>query len=406
MSVVFLFWGLLGSALGFNFAFQRFYFICQPSEVLIFAGTSSQNGTKGYRLVKGGSAIRLPLLEKKYQMELTNMIIDLQVKDAYSKGGIPLTVEGVANIKIAGTVPTIYNAVERLLGKSRKEIEKMAKETLEGNLRGVLASLTPEQANGDQIAFAKTLLEEAEADLETLGLILDSLQIQRITDDVSYLDSIGRKQQAELIQDARIAEATNRADSLIQAAVNERETALRQMKRDEEIAKIEASMRVRDAETKRVAMVAEVESVAGAQIVKAEAEVNVYQELIKQVELQLQAEIVIPAQADCEEAYAMAKAEAAKIIETGKSQTYGTMKLAESWKGAGESAREIFLLQKLDTLLKLIGDSVPEVEIQNIRVINAQGENTPLKVANFLDQLKETSGIDVKNLLAMGRSPH
>lgn len=405
MSVVFLFLGLLGSALGFNLAFQRFYFICQPSEVLIFAGTSSQNKTKGYRLVKGGSGIRLPLLEKKYQMELTNMIIDLQVRDAYSKGGIPLTVEGVANIKIAGTVPTIYNAIERLLGKSRKEIEKMAKETLEGNLRGVLASLTPEQANGDQIAFAKTLLEEAEADLETLGLILDSLQIQRITDDVSYLDSIGRKQQAELIRDARIAEATNRADSLIQAAVNERETALRQLKRDEEIAKIEASMRVRDAETKRVAMVAEVESVAGAQIVKAEAEVNVYQELIKQVELQLQAEIVIPAQADCEEAYAMAKAEAAKIIETGKSQTYGTMKLAESWKGAGESAREIFLLQKLDTLLKLIGDSVPEVEIQNIRVINAQGENTPLKVANFLDQLKETSGIDVKNLLALGRSP-
>ena len=69
-------------------------------------------------------------------MDLTNMIIDLRVSNAYSKGGIPLQVEGVANIKIAGEEPTIHNAIERLLGKSRKEIEQIAKETLEGNLKG------------------------------------------------------------------------------------------------------------------------------------------------------------------------------------------------------------------------------------------------------------------------------
>ena len=165
------------------------------------------------------------------------MIIDLKVVGAYSKGGIPLTVTGVANIKIAGTEPTIHNAIERLLGKSRKQIEKLAKETLEGNLRGVLASLTPEEANGDQIAFARSLLEEAEEDLQKLGLMLDSLQIQTISDDVNYLDSIGRKQQAELIRDARIAEAKAKAESIIQASANERETALRELTRDEEIAK-------------------------------------------------------------------------------------------------------------------------------------------------------------------------
>ena len=112
-------------------------------------------GGWGYRLVKGGSSIRLPLLERALRMDLTNMIIELHVVNAYSKGGIPLKVDGVANIKIAGEEPTIHNAIERLLGKSRKQIEQMAKETLEGNLRGVLASLTPEQVNEDKIAFAK-----------------------------------------------------------------------------------------------------------------------------------------------------------------------------------------------------------------------------------------------------------
>ena len=139
----------LGTGAGF-FVIRNFYYICQPSEVLIFAGSRTRlqdDREVGYRLVKGGSSLQTPLLERAFRMDLTNMIIDLRVVNAYSKGGIPLTVEGVANIKIAGTEPTIHNAIERLLGKSRKEIEQLAKETLEGNLRGVLASLTPEQAN-------------------------------------------------------------------------------------------------------------------------------------------------------------------------------------------------------------------------------------------------------------------
>ncbi|MEL6327687.1 MAG: flotillin family protein, partial [Cyanobacteria bacterium J06626_23] len=152
---------------------RNLYYICQPNEVLIFAGSTRKVGQKkvGYRLVKGGSSIRTPLLEKVMRMDLTNMIIELRVSNAYSKGGIPLKVDGVANIKIAGEEPAIHNAIERLLGKSRKEIEKIAKETLEGNLRGVLASLTPEQVNEDKIAFAKSLLDEAEEDLEKLGLV-------------------------------------------------------------------------------------------------------------------------------------------------------------------------------------------------------------------------------------------
>ena len=177
---------------------RNLYYICQPNEVLIFAGAQQRLGQKtiGYRLVKGGSSIRKPLVEKVLRMDLTNMIIELKVTNAYSKGGIPLQVDGVANIKVAGEEPTIHNAIERLLGKNRKEIERIAKETLEGNLRGVLASLTPEQVNEDKIAFAKSLLDEAEEDLQQLGLVLDTLQIQNISDNVRYLDSIGRKQQA------------------------------------------------------------------------------------------------------------------------------------------------------------------------------------------------------------------
>ena len=72
---------------------KKLYYICQPSEALIFAGlrrTTGSGQTVGYRTVRGGSALRIPLLEEVMRLDLSNMIIDLQVESAYSRGGIPL----------------------------------------------------------------------------------------------------------------------------------------------------------------------------------------------------------------------------------------------------------------------------------------------------------------------------
>ncbi|HHP7231594.1 MAG TPA: flotillin family protein [Xenococcaceae cyanobacterium] len=390
----------LGSGAGW-FVIRNLYYICQPSEILIFAGTKTQSSDGkevGYRLVKGGSSIRIPMLEEAFKMDLTNMIIDLKVSNAYSKGGIPLQVEGVANIKIAGEEPTIHHAIERLLGKSRKEIELLAKQTLEGNLRGVLASLTPEQVNEDKIAFAKSLLEEAEDDLEKLGLVLDNLQIQNISDDVHYLNSIGRQQQAELLRDARIAEAQAQAESAIKNSENKKVTSLRQIGRDLAIAKAQAEGRIRDAITKREALVAEVEAEVVAQLAKAEAEVSVQTERIKQVQQQLQADIVAPAEAACKQAIAKAQGDAASIIEDGKAQAIGTQRLAESWKAAGTDAREIFLFQKLEVLVKMMAAGVPEVAVETITVVDGKKGNQAIQIASFLEQLRQTTRIDVSEI--------
>ncbi len=391
---------LVAAGLG-SFSIKSLYYICQPNEVLIFAGSSRKmgNGKVGYRLVKGGSSIRAPLLEKVMRMNLTNMIIELKVSNAYSKGGIPLHVSGVANIKIAGEEPTIHNAIERLLGKPRKEIETMAKETLEGNLRGVLASLTPEQVNEDKIAFAKSLLDEAEEDLEKLGLVLDTLQIQNISDDVLYLDSIGRKQQADLQRDARIAEAEAKAESEVQTAENEKITKVRRLERDIGIAQAAAEQRTQDALTMRAAVIAEAEAEIAAELARIQADVPVQQERIKQVMEQLKADVIAPAEADCKRAIAQAKGNASTIIEEGKAQAEGTRSLAESWVAAGDSARDIFLLQKLEGLLKTLTATVPDVAVQNVTVIDTQSGNLATQAAAFMTQLKQTSGVDLASAI-------
>src|SRR5687767_9864843 len=122
----------------------RLIYICPPNEVLIFSGghrtISDEDGRLvGYRVIQGGRGIRLPLFERVDRMDLSNMIIDLRVAGAYSKGGIPLNVQGVANVKISSQKSQLANAIERFLGRPREDIMAVARETLEGNLRGVLA---------------------------------------------------------------------------------------------------------------------------------------------------------------------------------------------------------------------------------------------------------------------------
>ncbi|NEP43556.1 MAG: flotillin family protein, partial [Okeania sp. SIO2H7] len=92
---------------------------------------------------------------------------------------------------------------------------------------------------------------------------------------------------------------------------------------------------------------------------------------------------------------ARAKGNAAAIVEQGKAEAEGIKSLAESWKAAGPNAREIFLYQKLEQLLQTLVSTVPEVEVDNVTVINSQGGSNATKMAGFLEELRQTTGIDV-----------
>src|SRR4030095_12052447 len=183
-------------------------------------------------------------------MDLRTIPVNINVVGAYSQGGIALNVHAVANVKVSSQPVALKNAIERFLGRDPEEIRRVAKETLEGHLRGVLATLTPEEVNEDRLKFANALVEEAEADFLKLGLTLHTLKILNVSDEVRYLDSIGRQQIAAVIRDAEIAETTavsdakqveasahQRGEVAVQQArttVIQRENALRQLKAEME----------------------------------------------------------------------------------------------------------------------------------------------------------------------------
>jgi len=184
--------------------------ICPPNEVLIFSGRRkklSDGSSRGFRTVLGGRGMRIPIIETVSRMSVNIMEVPIAIRGAYSKGGIALNVDAIANVKISSDPVVIGNAIERFLGRDPNEIRRVAKETLEGHLRGVLAKLTPEEINEDRLKFADELSSESEQDLKKLGIHLDTFKIQHVSDDKHYLDSIGREAIANVIRDAEMAES-------------------------------------------------------------------------------------------------------------------------------------------------------------------------------------------------------
>ncbi|MCA9602187.1 MAG: flotillin family protein, partial [Myxococcales bacterium] len=326
------------------------------------------------------------------------------------KGGIPLNVDAVANLKIASTEPTIGNAIARFLDKDRGEIIRVAKETLEGNLRGVLAALTPEEVNQDRVKFQQSLMHEAEADLNKLGLVLDTLKIQNVSDDKGYLDSIGRRQTAELLKRSRIAEADNRALSAERDAENLETKETARIQADMEMLRAEAQRRVIDAQTKKVAMIAEQEGEVRALIARYEAELDVQKARIEQTRHKLDAERLKPAEARKAQLIEAARAGAAPIIEEGKATAASLRQMSDAWRDAGPDAGRIFVAQKLGVLIKEMLSTVQPKPIQKVTVIDAtlSGDGTKgnpaVRAAVLSEQVKETLGVDVPALLR-GLSP-
>jgi flotillin len=238
---------------------SRLIVIVPPNMAAIITGRKrlvDEGGTVGYRTVMGGRTMRIPLIERVHWLQLSTIPLELSVEDAYSKGNIPLGVKAVANVKIASAPELVFNnAVERLLGKNIAQIEGLARETLTGNLRGVLAKLTPEEVNEDRLNFAKHLSEEADHDLKKLGLQLDVLKIQHVTDRVGYLQAIGEKRTAEALRDAEIAKA---------AAIAETRQKQAESKMLAEVAQAEneAETKQRQAGARRLAEIAEAEAEA------------------------------------------------------------------------------------------------------------------------------------------------
>jgi flotillin len=163
----------------------------------------------GQKVILGGGTFVIPFVQKLATLDLSSRRISVQIRGAVSGQGIKLNVEGVAIVKVGGNADQIRLAAQRFLSQ-QQDVESFTQEVLAGALRSIVGGLTVEQIIRDRAAFAQRVADESENSLTGQGLILDTFQIQDVTDDGSYLADLGRPEAARISQAARIAEANAR----------------------------------------------------------------------------------------------------------------------------------------------------------------------------------------------------
>ena len=192
-----------------------------PNQVLIVSGrkhTLEDGSSVGFRIVKGGGTFVLPIFEKVDILSLELLTIDVQTPEVYTSKGVPVKVDGVAQIKVKGDDVSIRTSAEQFLGKATDEIRNIATQTLEGHLRAILGTMTVEEIYQNRDAFASKVQEVAAGDMANMGLTIVSFTIRDIRDTQGYLDALGKPRIAQVKRDAQIAQAEADRDAMIKSS--------------------------------------------------------------------------------------------------------------------------------------------------------------------------------------------
>lgn len=384
--------------------------ICQPNEVVIISGRRRKlpDGTEvGYRIIKGGRGFKMPIIESVRRLSLSTMPIEIRITKALTKGIIPINVDGRANVKVAGSeTDGLSNAIERFLGKNLNEIAQVAKETIEGSLRGVLATVTPEEANSQRVEVAEQVAQQARVDLHKLGLVLDFVKIQNISDDQGYLEAIGRKKNAEVLKNARIAEATAEAEARMVTAEQKRKGSVAESEAEMVIEESENKLKVYRANLAAETNRAEQRAKVAGEITRAEEERRLEEARIERNRKKHEADTVVPAEAERIAAELKARGESAKILEDGRATAEAIRMMQAQWEDG--NTRELFMIRMLPELLEKVTKVVADnLHIERVTVLDTgNGNGLPAYVKNLtssaivmLEQLKNATGVDVASLL-------
>jgi len=280
----------------------------------------------------------------------------------------------------------------------------------------VLATLTPEELNEDRLKFARQLEASAGPDLEKLGLELDVLKIQHVSDDRNYLESIGRQRIAEILRTAEVAEsdASRTAEQAEAAARARGEVAMTNaqaavQRKQNELRQIKAEV---DAEARSE----EVRAEAAGQQARAEADLELQKIRGDLEQLRLEAEVRIPAEVEQQVRELFAAGQAATIAADGDAMAASLAEVAAAWRDSGGRAMDMFVLQHLDQIFGDVATAAGRMKVREVNLIDggdgktipAYASSYPATMAALLEQVTRTLGVDIAKVItgssANGRS--
>ena len=336
-----------------------------PNHALIVSGGSAQP-----KLKVGGRMFVLPILQKAQIISLEVMTLQVNTARVYTKEGVSVSVDGVAQVKVGRSEEAIRTAAEQFLGKTATQIAEVALQTLEGQQRAILGTMTVEDIYRDRVAFAEQVRDVAATDMTNMGLEIVSFSIRDIQDEQGYLEALGVRRTAEVKRDAAIGEAQAERDAGIkeagadqqrQAARFEADTSIAESERDFQTQKAAYDQQVnaRRAEAELAYALQEAKTrqqIRGEElqieVVERQKQIEVQQQEIVRRERELDATIRRPAEAERDQLELIAEGNRRRIRVESEAERYKLETVAE-----GERSRIIAEAQAGAESIRLRGQA-------------------------------------------------
>jgi flotillin len=217
-----------------------------PHEALIIYGL------RGTRIVKGGGTIIYPMIEQCRELSLELMSFDVAPQQSlYTKQGVAVTIEAVAQIKVKSDPESIRTAAEQFLTKRPEQREGLIRLVMEGHLRGIIGQLTVEQIVKEPEMVADRMRSTCADDMNKMGLEVVSFTLKEVRDKNEYITNMGRPDIARIKRDAEVAAAEADRDIAIKRAESQRAAAVAKAQADQERVAAETASLAKQAEAER-----------------------------------------------------------------------------------------------------------------------------------------------------------
>ena len=421
-----------------------------PNRALVIS-----SGRKAPKVVVGGRAFVVPIIQRVQVLSLEVMTLTPSTAKVYTKEGVAVTVDGVAQVKVASEEGAILRAAQQFLGKRPEEVANIALQTIEGNQRAILGTMTVEEIYQDREGFATNVLKVAGGDMANMGLEVVSYTIRDIQDDQGYLDALGIPRTAEVKRDAAIAQAEADRDATIRQAQADRDSGIQEAQADQErqaarfaadtaIAESERDFQLQKASFDQQTFARQAEAELAhplqeaktrqeirqeemqVQVVERQKQIQVQEQEVARREQELEAtvrrpaqaerhrletiaegnraRVVAEAQAEAEAIRVRGEAEADAIKARGLAEAEAMQRKAEAWKQYGQAALIEQLFQSLPEVARAVAEPLSKTE--RIVMISGGGDSAGVgasrvtkDVTNIIAQLpavvEALTGIDV-----------
>ncbi|XP_032820327.1 flotillin-1 [Petromyzon marinus] len=220
------------------------FYTCGPNEAMVVSGC----GRSPPITITGGRVFVWPIIQQLQRISLNTMTLNVRSEKVYTRQGVPISVTGIAQVKIQGqNKDMLAAACQMFLGKGDEEISQIALETLEGHQRAIMGNMTVEEIYKDRKKFSQEVFRVASSDLLNMGISVVSYTLKDVRDDEDYLKSLGKARTAQVQRDARIGEAEMKRDAGIKEAMAVEQKVAAQYLNEIEIAKAQLEFELKTA---------------------------------------------------------------------------------------------------------------------------------------------------------------